>query len=87
MAIMKVLEVAEGKAGAEEAEAVEEGINTEEAMIVAAEVMDVAFAEREDKEITIAMIARLHGALKTEITMLMNGSLCHMLTNAIGFMI
>ena len=86
MAIMKVLEVAEGKAGAEEAEAVEEGINTEEA-IVAAEVVDVAFAEREDnKEITIAMIARLHGALKTEITMLMNGSLCHM-TNAIGFMI
>lgn len=85
MAIMKVLEVAEGKAGAEEAEAVEEGINTEEA-IVAAEVVDVAFVEREDKEITIAMIARLHGALKTEITMLMNGSLCHM-TNAIGFMI
>ena len=85
MAIMKVLEVVEGKAGAEEAEAVEEGINTEEA-IVAAEVVDVAFVEREDKEITIAMIARLHGALKTEITMLMNGSLCHM-TNAIGFMI
>ena len=63
----------------------EEGINTEEA-IMAAEVVDVAFAEREDKEITIAMIARLHGALKTEITMLMNGSLCHM-TNAIGFVI
>ena len=85
MAIMKVVEVAEGKAGAEEAEAVEEGINTEEA-IMAAEVVDVAFAEREDKEITIAMIARLHGVLKTEIEMLMNGSLCHM-TNAIGFVI
>ena len=86
MAITKEAEVEEVEAGAEEAEAVEEAVNTEEAIVVAEAADVVAFAEGEEEETIMAMTMQLHGVLRIETIMLMNGSPYHT-TNVIGFVI